>query len=101
MSEIFGLFPVPFMRTQGALNSELVGGLIAYFSARTTCDNNSSQRLTHTQMWRSAENPLLSAAAAQIAPALVEFGTHLFGERLEWMLKEMWVNVLEHGGHQA
>ena len=29
------------------------------------------------------------------------FGVHLFGERLPWGLKEMWVNVLDRGGRQA
>ena len=40
-------------------------------------------------------------AAALITPKLVEFGVHLFGERLPWALKEMWVNVLDTGGRQA
>ena len=26
---------------------------------------------------------------------------HLFGERLRWLMKEMWVNVLDTGGRQA
>jgi len=47
------------------------------------------------------DSPLLVEAAQLISPKLVEFGTHLFGEKLKWLLKEMWVNVLEHGGRQA
>jgi len=31
----------------------------------------------------------------------MDFGSVLFGERLDWMLNEMWLNVLETGGHQA
>ncbi len=31
----------------------------------------------------------------------MDFGVQLFGERIGWSLKEMWVNVLETGGHQA
>jgi uncharacterized protein (TIGR02466 family) len=36
-----------------------------------------------------------------ITPKLAEFGALLFGERLAWSLKEMWVNVLDTGGRQA
>jgi uncharacterized protein (TIGR02466 family) len=44
---------------------------------------------------------MLVEAAGLIAPKLVDFGTRLFGERLPWLLKEMWVNVLDAGGRQA
>lgn len=36
-----------------------------------------------------------------VTPKFAEFGAHLFGERLGWSLKEMWVNVMDLGGHQA
>ncbi|MEO6080052.1 MAG: TIGR02466 family protein [Steroidobacteraceae bacterium] len=101
MDEIFGLFPVPFMRAPATLDAALVGELVEYFTPRTTRDNNSSPRLTHTQMLQPGENPLLRAVAARISPRLVEFGTHLFGQKMDWGLKEMWMNVLEQGGHQA
>ncbi len=101
MDEIFGLFPVPFMRAPATLDAALVNELTAYFSAQATRDNNSSAKLTHTRMLTPAESPLLAAAAARIAPKLAEFGVQLFGEKLDWALKEMWVNVLDHGGHQA
>jgi uncharacterized protein (TIGR02466 family) len=34
-------------------------------------------------------------------PKLAEFGELLFGERLRWSIKEIWVNLLEPGGRQA
>jgi uncharacterized protein (TIGR02466 family) len=52
-------------------------------------------------MLRPSDSPLLVEAAGCITPKLVDFGVHLFGERIGWSLKEMWVNVLEPGGHQA
>jgi uncharacterized protein (TIGR02466 family) len=52
-------------------------------------------------MLKLSESPLLVDAARLITPLLGEFGVHLFGERLGWSLKEMWVNVLDHGGRQA
>jgi uncharacterized protein (TIGR02466 family) len=101
MDEVFGLFPTPFMRAPGALNPSLVAALVEHFTARATQDNNSSPNLVHTEMLQPSDSPLLSDAAARIKPKLVEFGTHLFGERLAWGLKEMWVNVLDTGGRQA
>ena len=40
-------------------------------------------------------------AAALIAPKLVDFGAQLLGERIRWLMKEMWVNVMDAGGRQA
>lgn len=101
MDEVFGLFPTPFMRARGTLGPTLVSGLVDHFSARATRDNNSSTNLSHTEMLTPQDSPLLGQAAARITPKLVDFGVSLFGERLSWGLKEMWVNVLDHGGRQA
>jgi uncharacterized protein (TIGR02466 family) len=101
MDEVFGLFPIPFMRARAALPSPLVAGLVAHFAALATRDNNSSSNLSHTEMLRPSDSPLLAEAAALVGPKLVEFGVHLLGERLQWLLKEMWVNVLDTGGRQA
>jgi uncharacterized protein (TIGR02466 family) len=101
MDELFGLFPTPFMRAPATLGQPLVAGLVEHFTALATRDNNSSANLSHTKMLRPSDSPLLGEAATLIAPKLVTFGMHLFGERLGWALKEMWVNVLGTGGHQA
>jgi hypothetical protein len=101
MDEVFGIFPTPFMRAPGILGKPLVAGLVEHFTARATRDNNSSPNLSHTEMLRPSDSPLLVEAAALIAPKLVDFGVHLFGERLRWLPKEMWVNVLDGGGRQA
>jgi uncharacterized protein (TIGR02466 family) len=101
MDEVFGIFPVPLMRAREALGQTLIAGLVQHFSARATRDNNSSTHLSHTEMLQPSDSPLLGEAAALIAPKLVDFGVQLFGERLRWGLKEMWVNVLDNGGRQA
>lgn len=101
MDEIYGLFPTPFMRAPQVLDRSLVEGLVEHFTAQATRDNNSSANLTHTAMLQPGDSPLLVQVADRVTPKLVEFGAQLFGERLGWSLKEMWVNVLEHGGHQA
>ena len=101
MDEIISLFPTPFLRSIGVLPRPLVDGLIQHFAAQATQDNNTSPRLTHTRMLKPNESPLFKDAAALITPKLAEFGLQLFGERMGWALKEMWVNVLDTGGHQA
>jgi uncharacterized protein (TIGR02466 family) len=79
----------------------LVAGLIERFASLAARDNNSSAKLCHTEMLRPGDSPLFAQAAALITPKLVDFGAQLFGERIGWSLKEMWVNVLDTGGHQA
>ena len=101
MDELIGLFPTPFMRAPALLDRSLVNGLIEHFAARAIRDNNTSPRLAHTEMLQPSDSPLFIAAAALITPKLIDFGAQLFGERSGWSIKEMWVNVLENGGHQA
>ena len=99
--EVFGLFPTPVQRCRSVIERPLLAALVGHFVAQATDTNKSSGNLAHTQMLRPEENPLFVQAAERITPRLAEFGTHLFGERLPWMLKEMWVNVLDTGGHQS
>jgi len=101
MQEIVELFPIPVMRMRGALQPQLVESLIAHFSGLASLNNSVSQNLSNTAMLRPGDSPLLVDAAARITPLLVDFGVHLFGERLDWSLKEMWVNVLDTGGFQV
>lgn len=101
MDELIGLFPIPFMRAPATLGRSLVQGLAEHFTQRATRDNNSSARLSHTEMLKPSDSPLFVEAAQLITPKLAEFGAHLFGEPMGWSLKEMWVNVLDTGGHQA
>jgi uncharacterized protein (TIGR02466 family) len=101
MDEIIGLFPTPFMRAPATIGAALASGLAAHFSALALRDNNSSPNLSHTEMLRPGDSPLFVEAASLITPKLAEFGALLFGERLPWAIKEMWVNVLDQGGRQA
>ncbi len=99
--EVISLFPTPFLRVPGALPSALVERLVAHFATLAVRDNNSSGNLSHTEMLRPSDSPLLVDVASLVTPKIVEFGALLFGERLGWALKEMWVNVLDTGGRQA
>jgi len=99
--EVLDIFPTPIMRVPGALDPNLVDGLAEHFIAQAKQENNSSGNLVHTAMLRPSDSPLLVEAARQLTPHVVEFGALLFGERLGWALKEMWVNVMGNGGRQA
>src|SRR5688572_25044731 len=98
MDDVFGLFPIPLMRAPAVLPAELVQGLVGHFAARADRDNSSSPNLGHTALLSPADSPLLVTVAGLIAPKLADFGNLLFGERLGWSIKEMWVNVLDTGG---
>jgi uncharacterized protein (TIGR02466 family) len=99
--EVFGLFPVPFMRVPQALPADLVCGLVEHFGTMADRANSSSPNLSHTAMLKPQDSPLLVAAAQAVTPRLADFGMLLFGEPLGWSIKEMWVNLLEEGGRQA
>lgn len=99
--EVHGLFPIPLMRVPGALPAALAEALAAHFSAEAVRDNSSSPNLSHTRMLKPGDSPLLVEAAGLLTPHCAAFGEVLFGERIGWSLKEMWVNVLDTGGRQA
>ncbi len=101
MDEVVGLFPVPFLRAPATLPRALVDGLVAHFSTQAFNDNNASANLSHTAMLKPDDSPLLGDVARCVTPTLAEFGALLFGERMGWSVKEMWVNVLDTGGRQA
>ncbi len=101
MDEVFGLFPTPFLRAPGTLDAKLVQGLVEHFGKLASSLNKASDNLTHTEMLAPGDSPLLIEAAARITPKIVDLGALLFGERLGWSIKEMWVNLMETGGMQA
>lgn len=100
-TDVFDLFPIPVSRVQGALPLSVVAGLVMHFSQEAVERNTSSQNLSHTRMLKPGENPLLGEVATLLKPHLSAFGALLFGERLGWSVKEMWVNLLDTGGRQA
>jgi hypothetical protein len=98
---VSGLFPIPFMRVQGLLGAACVSRLIEGAGHLRQASNARSDRLLHSEVLSPASLPVLSEVSALVVPRLVDFGSLLFGENLDWSIKEMWLNTLEHGGHQA
>jgi hypothetical protein len=99
--EVYGIFPTPVQRVRGLIGGALLQGLVDHFTQLAGRENSSSPNLVHTALLKPSDSPLLVTTAALITPRLADFGALMFGERLGWSLKEMWVNVLDAGGRQA
>ena len=101
MDEVIGLFAVPLLRVPALLSRDLTDQLLDHFSRQAIQDNNASDKLSHTRLLQPGDSPLLVQVAASLQSKLIDFGALIFGERIGWSLKEMWVNVLDTGGRQA
>ena len=101
MPEVFELFPTPVMRVEGLIGADRVGSLLAQMDALIDTANHRSDQLLHTRILSPSDDPTLGELALQIEPHLEAFGELLFGEKLQWAIKEMWLNRMQTGGHQA
>jgi uncharacterized protein (TIGR02466 family) len=101
MTHVFNLFPTPLARVERLLDRPLVADLARHFAAQAQQPNAVSPQLAHTELAAPRSDALLQQATRLILPHVAEFGELLLGERLTWLIKEMWGNVLESGGHQA
>lgn len=100
--EIELLFPIPLMRSPNLLNLELREAAIASIRGSNKIETNlRSDQLFHTTIANPLDSNIFREIAMAATPKLVDFGYMLFGERLNWSIKEMWTNMLEPGGSQA
>lgn len=100
-SEIIDLFPTPILRARKVLPEDVLAGLVKQFTPVALQANARSEHLSHTKMVTPQDNALLEQTSQLVTPYLIDLGASLFGERLTWLVKEMWVNVLETGGQQS
>ncbi len=101
MDTVEPLFPIPLLRSRGLVPPDLVNELRASIEHASVAQNLRSAALFHTDVADPRGDQLFSRLTALVQPKLVDFGELLFGERLEWMVKEMWTNLLEPGGNQV
>lgn len=101
MTQVAGLFPIPLMTCKRILDGEMTRKVVADVLTSTRETNVKSDLLSHTEMLNPNAKGSYLRTIKVITPRLAEFGALLFGETLEWSVKEMWVNVMESGGHQA
>src|SRR5262245_61528553 len=101
MNQVVGLFPTPVMRVERLLGDDLIGRLLKEIAPSGAIANAKSDRLAHSEIMSLQSKPAFVDANRLIQPKLAEFGAMLFGESLDWSIKEIWVNHLETGGHQS
>ena len=97
---IMGLFPTPFMICPKAIPEELVAALHQRAVSAFRKSNVRTDLLSHTEMIDPKHDELFGQVGKLINPRLVEFGESMFGEKLQWTVKETWLNVLQNGGSQ-
>lgn len=101
MDHIESLFPTPLMRCKTLVDAELLKALSDQIRRAHMKQNAKSTRLSHTDIVDPAGDELYQRLIRLAVPKLVDFGAALFGERLRWIVKELWTNVLETGGRQS
>lgn len=101
IGQIIGLFPTPVMRVEKLLDSELISSITSEIQKSQKLTNAFSERLSHTPVAGVDANDTFAKLGEVVTPQVAQFGEVLFGEALNWRIKEMWVNVLEPGGRQA
>jgi uncharacterized protein (TIGR02466 family) len=89
------------MHAPACLDAPLVAALLARLEGAGQTVNSRSGQLSHSRILAPAADALLARASLQVMPHLAAFGALLFGERLDWSIKEIWANYLQAGGQQA
>ncbi|MBC7499951.1 MAG: hypothetical protein H7315_05580 [Herminiimonas sp.] len=101
MNQVFELFPTPVMRVPALLSPEAAKALAKELAQAAVVANQHSGQLAHTRILGPGESAELDAVVERMGGHLQAFGQLIFGEPLRWLVKEMWVNVLQAGGSQA
>jgi uncharacterized protein (TIGR02466 family) len=101
MDQIEPLFPIPLLRSPALLGDELKDAAVAAIRNSKIETNLRSGQLFHTEVADPRDNNLFQTIAELAVPKLIDFGELLFGEKLQWTVKEMWTNMLETGGNQT
>jgi uncharacterized protein (TIGR02466 family) len=89
------------MRVEKLLSDDLIRLLVDETTTSITNANAKSDQLSHTEIMNPHAKKSFRQASKLILPKVAEFGALLFGENLEWSIKEIWVNLLETGGRQS
>ena len=102
MSEIHinNVFPTPVMRVEKFLDTALIDVLVNDIRQNRQQKNAHSDLLSHSEVIHPDSNSHYHTLGEQAAPFIRDFGFLLFGENLEWSIKEIWMNILSTGGHQ-
>ena len=98
--KLIGLFPTPFMKIDGFMPAALLDAFSAKAQGLQKHENTATDLLAHTHMINPMEDETCTKLCELVSPHVVRFGEVLFADRLNWCIKEMWLNVLQPGGSQ-
>jgi uncharacterized protein (TIGR02466 family) len=82
------------------LPKELIIALTSNFQNAHLKSNHHCASLSHSELLKPESDKLLEQTTALLTPKIADFGELLFGERQDWLIKEIWVNVMATGGAQ-
>lgn len=100
MGKVIGLFPTPVMKVDGLINADLLQAYLEKADESGRQTNSATDLLSHTQMIEPDKGLDYAQLSELAGPHLVAFGELLFAQRLQWAIKEAWMNILETGGSQ-
>lgn len=98
---IHNLFPIPVMRVEKFVDDQLAASLIKKIRSTRQTKNAKTNLLSHTEVMDPKSNIHYQSLMEQSQEYLRDFGFLLFGENLQWHVKEMWMNFLDRNGHQT
>ena len=101
MADLFELFPTPVQRVRALLSPAEARALAQRLGAHAVVANDRSGDLAHSRILGPGDDADLQDLVSRLGPHVQDFGALLFGETLRWLVKELWVNVLQPGGRQA
>jgi uncharacterized protein (TIGR02466 family) len=101
MRQIFELFPTPIAWYSGLVSLSMVDSLSKEFAQAAGQINNHSTELRHSAILSTESSASIGDLKNLILPELKNFGALMFGEELNWLMKELWLNVMEQGGSQS
>lgn len=101
MAEVFDLFPTPVMRVSALIEPAQALALGQRLAQTAALENPKSELLSHSRILAPRQDPAMEVLVSKMGPHLQAFGELVFGQSLRWLVKEMWVNVLQTGGQQA
>ncbi len=101
MDEVIPLFPTPVMVCKGVVDPDTLVSFNEDLAGETWFRNKHTDLLTHTEVVNPSSNKMFLKLRKMVLPKITDFGVQMFGEKLNWTVKEMWVNILHPGGFQA
>jgi len=101
MRQTFELFPTPVVWCSGLVPLPMVDLLSKQFAQAAEQKNVHNAALRHSAILSVDSSDALIKLKDLLLPELKNLGSLLFGEDLDWLLKEIWLNVMEQGGSQS